>query len=215
MTSEQFDEFRRVQDELRERVLIEPLPREPKAVAATDLHIGKDGVGHAAAVLANAQGETLEQRVVRREIDVPYVPGFLSFREMPLCRDAILSLNRRPDVILVDGQGIAHPRRFGLACHLGVELDLPTIGVAKSILAGKGDEPGTERGSMSPLMIDDDVVGMSLRTRANVRPVYVSVGHRITLDEAVQITLRFASRYRLPDPSRLAHRLARDEAARR
>lgn len=213
MSSPQFDEFRRIQQQLRTRVRVEALEREPRAVAAVDLHIGRDEVGFAAAVLVDGDGALLEHQIMRRKIDVPYVPGFLSFREMPICREAVLALTRTPDVLLVDGQGVAHPRRFGLACHLGVELDLPAVGVAKSLLVGKGDEPDTERGSTAELRIRDEVVGMSVRTRSGVRPVYVSVGHRVTLDQAVELTLRYASRYRLPDPSRLAHKLAREAAS--
>jgi deoxyribonuclease V len=213
MPSSPFDEFRRIQEQLRSLVRVEPLERDPNAVAAVDLHVGRDGVGFGAAVLVAADGNVLEQQVVRREIDVPYVPGFLSFREMPICRAAIQALRQQPDVLMVDGQGIAHPRRFGLACHLGVELDLPAIGVAKSLLVGKRSDPGNERGSTASLRIGDEVVGMSVRTRTGVRPVYVSVGHRITLEQAVQLTLRYTTGFRLPDPSRLAHKLAREAAS--
>lgn len=213
MTRSQFDEFRRIQEQLRTRVRIEPIEPEPRTVAAVDLHIGRDDIGFAVAVLADEHGDFVEHQIARRQIDVPYVPGFLSFREMPICRDAVRALRQTPDLLLVDGQGIAHPRRFGLACHLGVELDLPAIGVAKSLLVGKGPEPEIERGSVAELRIRDEVVGMAVRTRAGVRPVYVSVGHRATLEQAVELTLRYSTRYRLPDPSRRAHKLAREAAS--
>jgi deoxyribonuclease V len=213
MSSDRFSEFRSIQERLRKHVRAEPLRHEPQLVAAVDVHLGRGTSGIGAAVLCNRAGNELERAVVSADVEVPYVPGYLSFREMPLCREAIGALRDAPDVVLVDGQGIAHPRRFGLACHLGVELDIPTIGVAKSLLAGKYEEPAPERGSMSPLWLGDEIVGMAVRTRTGVRPLYVSIGHRITLSEAIELVLSYANRYRLPEPSRLAHNIARDAAS--
>lgn len=138
----------------------------------------------------------------------PYIPGLLSFRELPALLAALAGLPERPDVVLVDGQGIAHPRRFGVACHLGVTLDCPTIGVAKSVLCGTYEDPAPERGSQSPLVHKGEVIGTVLRTRERVRPVIVSCGHRVGLLEAVALVRACTRGYRLPEPTRLADRLA-------
>jgi deoxyribonuclease V len=143
----------------------------------------------------------------RRRVAFPYVPGLLSFREIPVVLDALGKLRHPPDLLLCDGQGYAHPRRFGLACHLGVLTGIPAIGVAKSRLIGEYAEPGSNKGDWSPLMDGGEVIGAVLRTRDNVNPVYVSVGHRIELDAAQRIVLACATRYRLPEPTRLADRL--------
>lgn len=145
----------------------------------------------------------------RRRTDFPYVPGLLSFREAPASLDALERLGTEIDLLLVDGHGVAHPRRFGLACHLGVLADLPSIGVAKSRLVGRHEEPAEERGSREALVDGDEVVGAVVRTRAGVRPVFVSVGHRVGLETAVELVLRCAPRYRLPEPIRQADRLSR------
>ena len=146
-------------------------------------------------------------------LSYPYVPGLLSWRELPAALAALEQLPHAPDVLIADGQGRAHPRRFGLACHLGLAVDLPTLGCAKSILVGRYEGLADAAGSTAPLVDRGEVVGIALRTRTNVAPVFVSVGHRITLDEAVAIVRRSAVRTKLPEPSRLAHneaqRLAR------
>jgi deoxyribonuclease V len=147
-------------------------------------------------------------RSIEGEIDFPYVPGFLSFREAPLCVDAVRSLRIKPDLLLVDGHGKAHPMGCGVACHIGVELEMPTIGVAKSRLVGSYEEPGDEKGSISQLTYRGNLVGNVVRTRSSARPVFVSVGQLITLDEAVAWTITLARRFRLPEPSHLAHRTA-------
>ncbi|MBM3484593.1 MAG: deoxyribonuclease V [Alphaproteobacteria bacterium] len=139
----------------------------------------------------------------------PYVPGLLSFRELPAGLVAIERLPVRPDLVLCDGQGYAHPRRFGLACHLGLALDLPSIGVAKSRLIGTATEPGPERGDTAFLRHHDEIIGMVLRTRRKVRPLYVSVGHRVSLETAVALTLQATTRYRLPEPLRRADQLSK------
>jgi len=135
----------------------------------------------------------------------PYVPGLLSFREGPILLEAFAGLKAKPDVILFDGQGRAHGRRFGLACHMGVLLDSPSIGCAKSRLVGEHREPGARRGSRVRLTDRGEVIGTVLRTRDNVKPVYVSVGHRVNLPGAVKLVLATARRYRLPEPIRHAH----------
>jgi deoxyribonuclease V len=133
----------------------------------------------------------------------------LSFREAPALLAALACLSLRPDLLFVDGQGIAHPRRFGLASHIGVLADLPTIGVAKSRLLGNFVPPDGERGASAPLMDRSEAIGAALRTRAHVRPVFVSVGHRIALEAALALTLRASPRYRVPEPTRLADQLSR------
>jgi deoxyribonuclease V len=137
---------------------------------------------------------------------VPYVPGFLSFREGPAVVRAIAALSRPPDLLFCDGHGRAHPRRCGLACHLGVALDLPAIGVGKSLLVGEHGALGARRGSTAALVHGGDTVGVALRTRSRVRPVFVSTGHRVALATAVALVLEWAPRFRLPEPARRAHR---------
>ena len=152
--------------------------------------------------------EAVEQSVVRLPTSFPYVPGLLSFREIPAVLAALERLIDLPDLILVDGQGYAHPRRFGIASHLGVLTDLPTIGVGKTRLLGYYDEPPEERGSWTPLRDKGEVIGAVLRTRERVKPLFISAGHRISLETAVAYVMRCTRRYRLPETTRRAHRLA-------
>jgi deoxyribonuclease V len=183
--------------------------RKPRFLAGVDIAISpskEECIG--AVVLWDALLEiVLEEHVVRRPLGFPYVPGLLSFREAPAALAALRRLRQEPDVLLCDGQGYAHPRRFGLACHIGVLTDRPTIGCAKSVLVGGYENPGTTRGAASPLIHGHERVGTVLRTQNHIRPVFVSVGHRISLASAVGIVLRAAVRYRLPEPTRLADRL--------
>jgi deoxyribonuclease V len=154
--------------------------------------------------------EVIEQHVVRRPVRFPYVPGLLSFREAPAILAALRKVKHEPDVLLFDGQGLAHPRRFGLACHVGLQIDRPSIGCAKSRLTGVGSEPENERGAVSALNLNGECIGMALRTRTNVKPIYVSIGHRVTLQTAVDVSLMCCTRYRLPEPTRLADQLVAD-----
>ncbi len=162
----------------------------------------------AVAVLRFPELTLHETAMVRRPVSFPYVPGLLSFREVPAVLEALEQVRQLPDLILCDGQGWAHPRRFGIACHLGVLTDLPTIGVAKSRLIGTHEEPGVEKGAWAALYHKDTLIGAVLRTRRGVRPLYVSVGHRITLPTALDYVLRCTTRYRLPETTRAAHKLA-------
>ncbi len=148
--------------------------------------------------------------MARRRTRFPYVPGYLSFREAPAVLAALAKLRTRPDLLLCDGQGRAHPRRFGLACHLGVLTGLPSIGVAKSLLLGVHGPLPEPKGSWVALKDKGEVIGAALRTRAGVKPVYVSIGHRVSLATAIDYVLRCTPRYRLPETTRLAHRLASD-----
>jgi deoxyribonuclease V len=201
------------QSELRTRVRLEPLAGPLYTAGAVDLHLSGRRFGNAVAVLWSIEDErVLESVVASGDIDVPYVPGYLSFREAPLCLKAVTELSQLPDVLLVDGHGIAHPRRFGLACHIGVELDIPVIGVAKSRLYGDAQPPGPRKGDRAPILDGDEMIGMVVRSREDVKPLYVSPGHRIDVAQAVDVTLSLCSRYRLPDPSRAAHAMARDAA---
>jgi deoxyribonuclease V len=149
-----------------------------------------------------------EHALARRPTTFPYIPGFLSFREIPAVLDALEQVKATPDLILCDGQGIAHPRRFGLACHLGVLVDLPTIGVAKSLLVGKHEDLPEEKGNWRYLRHRGEIVGVVLRSRTGVKPVYVSSGHRISLPTAIDYVLRCTPKYRLPETTRWADRLA-------
>ncbi len=204
-------EARALQEDLRHRVIAEDRLGPVLLLAGVDAGYDvRRGMTRAVAVLMEADGLVLRHAVrAERPTDFPYVPGLLSFREAPAILAALDRLPERPDLLLVDGQGRAHPRRFGLACHLGVLADLPTIGVAKSRLIGTHDEPGEARGARSPLLDKGEMIGVVLRTRARVRPLFVSVGHRIGLETAVELVLAAAPRYRLPEPIREADRLTR------
>jgi len=191
---------------LAARVVRRGKPRV-RTVCGVDTSI-RDGRARAALCLYSFPAlERLEEATAELPVDFPYVPGLLAFRELPVLRAAWKRLSRRPDLLLVDGHGLAHPRRFGLACHLGVELELPSLGCGKSLLVGDHRPPGPRRGARTRLVHRGEVVGTCLRTRTGVRPVYVSVGHRIELAEAVRIVLACA-RTRLPEPIRAADRLA-------
>ena len=162
---------------------------------------------YAAVVVLDVESlRVVEVAAVRARARFPYVPGYLSFREIPPLLDAFAKLEAVPDLIVCDGQGRAHPRRFGLACHLGVLLDRPTFGCAKSRLIGEYREPGPRRGAHTRLCDGREVIGEVVRTRSFVKPVFVSVGHRISLETARRTALRLAPRYRLPEPVRAAHR---------
>lgn len=165
----------------------------------------------AVVVLRLADLSLMTWAIARREVTFPYVPGLLSFREMPAVLDALERLEAAPDLLLCDGQGLAHPRRFGIACHLGLTAGLPSIGVAKSRLVGTHDEPGPGRGDLAPLVDRGEVIGAVLRTRIRVKPVYVSIGHRVSLEAAIDYVMRCTTRYRLPEPTRLADKLSRSD----
>jgi deoxyribonuclease V len=203
-------EARRVQDELAGLVVLEDRHGEVRTVAGVDAGFEQRGrVTRAAAVLLSWPGlEVIEQALARRPTTFPYVPGLLSFRELPAVLAAFDQLQTRPDLVLCDGQGIAHPRRFGIACHLGVLLDIPAIGVGKSRLTGQFEEPGPAKGERSPLLDDGETIGLVVRTRDRVRPLFVSPGHRVSLESAADWVLRCTTRYRLPEPIRAADQLA-------
>jgi len=179
----------------------------PRYIAGVDISVYKTlGIARGAVVvLSYPELRVVESQVVEGKVDFPYVPGLLSFRELPITLAACERLNITPDLVLVDGQGIAHPRRFGLASHLGLFLDIPTIGCAKSRLCGSHEDPGLEPGSYAEISHADEVIGVALRTRYSVKPVYVSIGHKVDLQTAVHWVLMCCHHYRLPEPTRLAH----------
>ena len=199
---------RAVQTVLAAQVRTVGAPRRVRLVAGVDLALaGADGVG-AVVILRYPELTPVEEVTVRAPLAWPYVPGLLSFRELPVLLQAWARIEHVPDLILVDGSGLIHPRRCGLACHLGLLLDRPTIGCAKGLLCGVAGELGPARGDAAPVVLAGERVGVALRTRAAVKPLYVSVGHGLSLAAAVRWTLACAGRYRLPEPVRRAHALA-------
>lgn len=197
-----------LQRQLAPLVREEPLLAPPQTIAGVDMSVRDDQVQAAVVVLYYPTLETVDQAIWRGNVEFPYVPGLLSFREVPAVLRALEQLIAMPDLIMCDAQGRAHPRRFGLASHLGVLLDWPTLGVAKSLLTGKYDEVGATKGSHTPLRAGQETIGAVVRSRDKVNPLYVSVGHRLTLTEAIDITLACTTRYRLPEPTRQAHLLS-------
>ena len=205
-----------LQKELAPRVVREGDPGDVRLVAAADLAFvdrrwpRRPTRGRAAVVLMRyPELDVIEEQVVEGDVGFPYVPGLLSFREAPLLAQALERLKGAPDLLLIDGQGYAHPRRFGIASHVGLMADLPTIGCAKSRLCGEHAEPGAGRGSKAELRQGGEVIGAVLRTRAGVKPLYISVGHKISIEAAVQWALRLAPRFRLPEPIRVADALSK------
>jgi len=192
---------------LAPQVEIAPLEREPKLIAGADLSFdkGSDEVWAGIVVLSFPDLGIIEERGLQTRAPFPYVPGLLSFREAPAVLEVWEQLENKPDVLVLDGQGLAHPRRFGLACHLGLWLGIPTYGSAKTLFVGEFENLGSERGAVSDLVHRGEVVGAAVRTKRNTTPVYVSVGHKMTLENAVEMTLRCDGGYRVPEPTRRAH----------
>lgn len=201
-----------IQLRLREnRVDQPPAGFAPGLVAGADVSIprGRD-TGYAAVVVLDAATlEVVDRATAIGAVKFPYVPGLLSFRELPLLLDAWCRLELEPDVVIFDGHGYAHPRRFGLACHGGLLLDLPALGCAKSLLVGEHGELGPGRGCTAEIRHEGETVGMAVRARSRVRPVYVSAGHQMDLETAVDLVLSGSPRYRVPEPVRAADRLVR------
>jgi len=197
-----------LQRRLAGKVLRERTFGELSSVAGVDIGLRGDTAVAAVVRMAFPSLEVEEVATARRPVDFPYIPGLLGFREVPAIVQAFEKLAEIPDLLLVDGHGLAHPRRFGVACHLGVELDLPAIGCGKSRLIGEFREPGRRRGCRTQLRDRGEVIGHVLRTRDGVRPIFVSIGHRIDLETATRIVLRCGKGYRLPEPTRAADRAA-------
>lgn len=201
---------REMQEALRSRLRICDDFTRLELIAGVD--VGYDMVrnlAHASVVTMKSDLKPIEQVQAFVPAEFPYIPGLLAFREIPAILSALSALKATPDVLMVDGQGIAHPRRMGIAAHLGVILDMPSIGVAKSRLTGRFDVPGLEKGARSPLMAGKECIGMVLRSRDKVKPLFVSPGHRVSMETAVELTLRCLTRYRLPEPTRLADKLSK------
>lgn len=194
---------RAIQERLRGLVRFGPLP-PVSTVVGLDCAFSAERVFAAAVVWDVERREVLETRTHSRPLAFPYVPGLLSFREAPALLAVLRRVRTPVDALLCDGQGLAHPRRFGLACHLGVLLDAPAVGCAKSRLAGQGAEPDPQRGAFTPLVLDGEQVGAVLRTRSGVKPLFVSPGHRCDIDGAVKLVLQCGGGLRLPEPVRLA-----------
>lgn len=204
-----------VQRRLARAVRIEAPSAPPRLVAGLDAAFTRDHCLAAVVVWDLREARVLEERTAVRPVRFPYVPGLLSFREAPALLAALRRLERIPDLLICDGQGLAHPRRFGIACHVGVVSGLPSVGCAKSRLIGEHREPGPRRGARAALLDRGERVGTVLRTREGSKPVYVSVGHRIDLASAVRVVLACGAGHRLPEPTRLAdRRVARLKEAR-
>lgn len=208
-----------LQRELAGRVIREDRIEEPvRSIAGVDMAINEEsGMAHAAVVLLSfPELEIVERHVHEEPVRMPYIPGLLSFRELPCILGAFNKLKQHPELVMVDGQGIAHPRRLGIASHLGLWLDLPTIGCAKSILRGNYDKDalGEEPGSWVPLIDTSkkEVLGAALRTRARVNPMFISLGHRISLETSIRYVMACSKGYRLPEPTRQADKLSKDNA---
>jgi deoxyribonuclease V len=202
------EEAKALQEKLRSRVKPETELGQVRTVAGVDVGF-KDDVARAAVVVLDYESlEPLDQAVAEQPVTFPYIPGLLAFREVPAVLAALENLHTEPDMYILDGHGWAHPRRMGLACHLGVILDRPSIGCAKSRLIGSFQEPGREAGAWTRLYDGDEVIGAVVRTRSGVSPVFVSIGHRVDLPTAVEMVLRCCRGYRLPETSRLAHLVA-------
>ncbi|WBQ02700.1 deoxyribonuclease V [Kribbella sp. CA-293567] len=201
-----------VQDQLRAQVDANgpgPSPAETRYVAGLDVAYDGDDLAAAIVVLDSSSLEEVDRAIVIGRTAFPYVPGLFAFREVPALLDALGKLSITPDLLVCDGQGLAHPRRFGLACHLGVLTSLPTIGIAKNAFVGTYSPPAAERGAYSDLLLDDELVGAVVRTQPNVKPVFVSIGHRVDLATAIAHTLHLTPQYRLPETTRAADHACR------
>jgi deoxyribonuclease V len=199
-----------IQERLRPEVICQDQLGTLRYIAGVDVGFEAGGTVTRAAVvvLSFPDLERVETALALRPTSFPYVPGLLSFREAPAILEALSGLKVPPDLLMCDGQGIAHPRRLGIASHLGLLTGLPSIGAAKSILVGRHAPLGDQPGAWQPLVDRGEVVGAALRTRPGVKPVYVSIGHRLSLETAIELVLRCTGEYRLPEPTRQAHHLA-------
>lgn len=204
-----YHEAVKVQEALKERPIFTRLRRKVGLVAGADVSYAKNNNRlYAAVVIVTLPALSLvEHKIAQDKVRFPYIPGLLSFREAPVLLKAFKKIGTTPDVVLFDGQGTAHPRGLGLASHMGLFLDIPAIGCAKTLLIGESEPVGKEAGSFAYLKNKDEVIGAVLRTKSGIKPVIISPGHRITLDESINIVLQCVRRYRLPEPIRQAHLL--------
>lgn len=206
-------EAKLIQEELKHQVITQDCLQNVQYVAGVDVGFKENYkiTQAAVAVLTFPELKLVEKAIAQIPTVFPYIPGYLSFREIPAILEALKQLEITPDLILCDGQGLAHPRRLGLASHLGVLIDLPTIGVAKSLFIGKYKKVGIEKGSYQPLIDKDETIGLVLRSRTDVKPIYVSIGHKISLPTAKDYVMQCLTKYRLPETTRWADKLASDK----
>lgn len=199
-----------IQNKLRTKIETKPLHKAPDTVAGADISFdrGSDTVHAAIIVLSFSDLEPVAGSLVTSRMSFPYIPGLLAFREMPALLKAWDQLPQKPDVLIMDGHGLAHPRRMGIATHFGIEVDHPTMGCAKNILIGTHQEVGMEKGATSDLMDEGEKVGLVLRSRTNVNPVYISPGHKLSFKNTYDILMQVLTKYKLPKTTRLAHRWA-------
>lgn len=202
---------RKIQEILKEKVKIIPLEKDPGFIAGVDAAFSKDGnkVIGVACLYKYPEMILIEDSFTFTKASFPYIPGYLSFREGPAIIEAIKRLKTMPDMILFDGQGIAHPKGMGIATHIGILLDIPAIGCAKSKLIGGYKDPGSKKGIWSPLIYNGKTIGAVLRTKDNIRPIFVSPGHRIDLEGSIKIILNSTTKYRIPEPLRRADHISR------
>lgn len=209
-----------IQKDLHSRLILDEAPQAIQTVAGIDVSFTRGQRRLFASIVvidltrpyreSNRPFSIIETAVGSLEVDLPYIPGLLSFREIPVVLSAWKKLEHRPDCLVCDGQGLAHPRRMGLAAHLGLIVDRPSIGCGKTRLIGEYQAPGPNKGDRSSLVDREEIVGTVLRTRKRVKPIFISQGHRMTLEAAIKIILSCQVRHRLPEPIRMAHRLANE-----
>jgi len=205
-----FHNLKKIQEELSQKVIIKKLEKDVQIAAGIDISVDKyTNIGYCAIVVIDKDLKTIEEVSLLGEINIPYIPGFLSFRELPLIDSCFKKLQTKPDIVFIDGQGIAHPRNFGIASHFGITFNIPTIGCAKSLLVGEYLEPESKKGSFSYLSYKSKIVGAVLRTKDNTKPIFISPGHLITLEQSIEIALKFTSKYRIPEPTRRADILSK------
>ena len=202
------EEAKKIQRKLSSMIIKTDVFEEINTIAGMDIGFHGDTARASCVVLKYPECEVIEKKIYEDRIEFPYIPGYLSFREIPMLVSVLEMIENEPDLLIADGQGIAHPRRLGLAAHLGLLADKPTIGCAKSLLIGKCDEPDNKKGAFSFLIDKKEIIGACLRTRENVKPVFISIGHKVSLESAINYILGCCGKYRLPEPIREAHKLA-------
>jgi len=204
-----YEESIKIQKDLSSKVIIQPFNSELNLIAGADVSYSKNSnLFFAGVVLLQLPNmDIIEESIAQGEVNFPYIPGLLSFRESPILIKAFENLSITPDVVMIDGQGIAHPRGLGIASHIGLLLDIPTIGCAKNILVGRYDEPGIDAGNHSQIIFNGKTIGAALRTKRNVSPVFISPGHKMDIASATEVVMKTCRGYRIPEPTRQAHLL--------